>query len=518
MSTSIMTLPSCIPIPIEENQLKEVIEKTKDWAVMHGIGIRSRTNFSEDSIDFAPFLLLPSTFPRREFEKAVEIQTTLNELMHRVAHNQEFLKETLQGTIQVDEFTGNLYKIWETVMEEGVNQPLSLGLVRNDLMLDSLNSWKQVECNTIAAGFGWLGPRLSLGLVRSDYMLHGISNKIKQVEYNTISVSMSGIGNGISLCNRFVMEELGHFDLLHNLPENNALTGMTMGLLEAWKIYGDPKAAIMVIVEDVTYNICDQRFHEFELRRLNPRVKIMRRTLTQIYQEGCLTDDNELVVNGVIVSVIYYRSAYTPEQIPTKKEWDARLMIERSQAIKCPSIQFHLAGTKKVQQALAKPGVLEMFLSEPKKIAAVREIFTGLYGLDFDEAGDQAIQMALDDPDRFVLKPQREGGGNNVYGMEIRDAILAMKDTKERTAWILMERIRPPITTGYMVRPGGKNPPDLAEMVSELGIFGVIIGDSQKIMVNRQVGHMLRTKVATADEGGVAAGYGALDSPYLIDI
>ncbi|XP_050315568.1 glutathione synthetase-like isoform X3 [Anthonomus grandis grandis] len=158
MSTSIMTLPSCIPIPIEENQLKEVIEKTKDWAVMHGIGIRSRTNFSEDSIDFAPFLLLPSTFPRREFEKAVEIQTTLNELMHRVAHNQEFLKETLQGTIQVDEFTGNLYKIWETVMEEGVNQPLSLGLVRNDLMLDSLNSWKQVECNTIAAGFGWLGP------------------------------------------------------------------------------------------------------------------------------------------------------------------------------------------------------------------------------------------------------------------------------------------------------------------------------------------------------------------------
>ncbi|XP_050315567.1 glutathione synthetase-like isoform X2 [Anthonomus grandis grandis] len=481
MSTSIMTLPSCIPIPIEENQLKEVIEKTKDWAVMHGIGIRSRTNFSEDSIDFAPFLLLPSTFPRREFEKAVEIQTTLNELMHRVAHNQEFLKETLQGTIQVDEFTGNLYKIWETVMEEGVNQPLSLGLVRNDLMLDSLNSWKQVECNTIAAGFGWLGP--------ASLSIH-----------------------------RFVMEELGHFDLLHNLPENNALTGMTMGLLEAWKIYGDPKAAIMVIVEDVTYNICDQRFHEFELRRLNPRVKIMRRTLTQIYQEGCLTDDNELVVNGVIVSVIYYRSAYTPEQIPTKKEWDARLMIERSQAIKCPSIQFHLAGTKKVQQALAKPGVLEMFLSEPKKIAAVREIFTGLYGLDFDEAGDQAIQMALDDPDRFVLKPQREGGGNNVYGMEIRDAILAMKDTKERTAWILMERIRPPITTGYMVRPGGKNPPDLAEMVSELGIFGVIIGDSQKIMVNRQVGHMLRTKVATADEGGVAAGYGALDSPYLIDI
>lgn len=42
--------------------------------------------------------------------------------------------------------------------------------------------------------------------------------------------------------------------------------------------------------------------------------------------------------------------------------------------------------------------------------------------------------------------------------------------------------------------------------------------DSQKIMVNRQVGHMLRTKVSTANEGGVAAGLGALDSPYLIDL
>ena len=31
-------------------------------------------------------------------------------------------------------------------------------------------------------------------------------------------------------------------------------------------------------------------------------------------------------------------------------------MMERSLAIKCPSIQYHLAGTKKIQQALASPG------------------------------------------------------------------------------------------------------------------------------------------------------------------
>lgn len=77
---------------------------------------------------------------------------------------------------------------------------------------------------------------------------------------------------------------------------------------------------------------------------------------------------------------------------------------------------------------------------------------------------------------RFVLKPQREGGGNNIYGLDVREAMLSMKDTKERCAWILMEKINPPLTKGYMVRPGGPQVPPLVDLVSELGIFGVIIG------------------------------------------
>ena len=32
-----------------------------------------------------------------------------------------------------------------------------------------------------------------------------------------------------------------------------------------------------------------------------------------------------------------------------KSEWDARLMMERSLALKSPSIHYHLAGTKKVR-------------------------------------------------------------------------------------------------------------------------------------------------------------------------
>ena len=43
------------------------------------------------------------------------------------------------------------------------------------------------------------------------------------------------------------------------------------------------------------------------------------------------------------------------------KEWNARLLIEQSSAVKCPSIAYQLAGTKKIQQELAKPGVLERY-------------------------------------------------------------------------------------------------------------------------------------------------------------
>lgn len=74
------------------------------------------------------------------------------------------------------------------------------------------------------------------------------------------------------------------------------------------------------------------------------------------------------------------------------------------------------------------------------------------------------------------MKPQREGGGNNIYGKDIKEAVLQMKDNKERVAWILMERINPPIMKGYMIRPGGPDVPEICDLISELGIFGVVLG------------------------------------------
>ncbi len=40
---------------------------------------------------------------------------------------------------------------------------------------------------------------------------------------------------------------------------------------------------------------------------------------------------------------------------------------------------------------------------------------------------------------------------------------------------------------------------------------------SQARGVALQAGHLVRTKRTTSNEGGVAAGYAVLDSPYLVD-
>ncbi|XP_026847057.1 glutathione synthetase isoform X3 [Drosophila persimilis] len=314
----------------------------------------------------------------------------------------------------------------------------------------------------------------------------------------------------------FVLRELGHADKLPKMPNNNALAGLCDGMVKAWDIYAKPQAVILFIIEDVSYNICDQRFHEFYIRETYPHIKVLRRTLTDVHREGKLGLNKELLLSGLEVAVIYFRAGYEPGHYHSQDEWDARYLMETSLAIKCPSIQYHLAGTKKVQQALAQPAVLERFINDPEEIKAVGKIFTGLYSLDDNDAGNATYEMALRTPEKFVLKPQREGGGNNVYGLDIPDALKRMSRV-ERSGWILMDLIHPPLTKGYMVRPGAEMPPTIVDMVSELGIFGVVIGDADHIIHNYQAGHMLRTKLATANEGGVAAGLGALDSPYLID-
>lgn len=48
------------------------------------------------------------------------------------------------------------------------------------------------------------------------------------------------------------------------------------------------------------------------------------------------------------------RAGYSPDDYPSELEWQGRGKLERSSAVKCPSVAFQLAGAKKVR---ARPGL-----------------------------------------------------------------------------------------------------------------------------------------------------------------
>lgn len=113
-----------------------------------------------------------------------------------------------------------------------------------------------------------------------------------------------------------VLRELGRFDLLKHvsefisffvdlklifpfflkLLENNALTGLCKGLTTAWSTYNNPKAAILFVAEREIYNICDQRFHEFKIKDIDPNVTVITRTFIEIQENGVLDDKKNLFV------------------------------------------------------------------------------------------------------------------------------------------------------------------------------------------------------------------------------
>jgi len=268
-----------------------------------------------------------------------------------------------------------------------------------------------------------------------------------------------------------------------------------------------------MIVQPVERNIYDQKGIEFALWDKH-KIKMVRHTLGDIHDFGSLDKDGQLIVAGNIIAISYYRAGYTPNDYPTEKEWKARLLIEQSLSIKCPNVAYHLLGTKKIQQIFCNTQILERFVKDSKKIGLLKQCFACLFSMDEFDMNKRAVEDAKKNPDNYVLKPQREGGGNNIYGQQVKETIEKLS-SKELSAFILMERVRPPISNNFILREGKIYTDE--PMISELGIYSVFLSDANgKILLDEEAGHLLRTKLATTNEGGVAAGASALDSPWLI--
>lgn len=472
----------------------EIEKHAKELSLISGIVLRLNSstdvNVGDDAVRSAPITLFPSPFPKDHFNRAVDLQTTINDMFNRIAHDDQFLEESLQPVCNVDDFTSQLLQIHQTCLKDGYSQEVSLGLLRSDYMIDltdgsnlsDASAMKQVEVNTISAGFGGLGPKV--GKLHENVLLKCGQSKEAVRE---------------------------------RLPDNTSTEKMTAMMLEAWNLYSRTQSAILFLVEPRTVNIGDQKTFEAALNMQRPDVKVMRRNFDQLLLESSLDSDNRLIVGGTEIAVVYFRYGYSPDHYPGDRYWKLRLMIEKSRSIKCPSVRYHLSGAKKIQQLLANPTTLERFVSDPREVNRLLSVTAGMYGLEMNQEGDATVEMALKNPEKYVLKPQREGGGNNYYKEQIPVILTPVKDSPERAQYILMELIQQQVIDNYILISGRSHeeraPPE--KVVCELGIFGGILAGRKWTLSNQQTGHVLRSKTLGTLEGGIAAGFGAIDSPYL---
>ncbi|VEU21044.1 DEKNAAC102008 [Brettanomyces naardenensis] len=446
--------------------------------------------YKEYQANLAPLTLFPTPFPRIEFEKAKSIATAYNKLYANIVSQHQWLLDAVRSLSEFDTtFTGKLYQCYLEAEKRGIVQPVALGLVR------------------------------------SDYMYDTVSKVIKQVEYNTVSVSFAGISREVGKLHKF-LNDSGLYTKSgekyygeDGLIVSDAADGLARGLREAVSYYerthsSPGKTIVLFVVQPNERNAFDQRHIEYslfekfgivskriELPDVTASVKVDNQTRKLFYQ------DRE-------VSVVYYRSAYGPGEFTKKETWDCRILLESTLAIKCPSLLVQLSGAKKIQQLLTSTAILDKFLPTDEKKADLVSTFCKIYPLDDSEDATIAKKLAFEKPENFVLKPQREGGGNNIYKEEIPGFLKSIPE-KDWAGFILMELIHPPVAKNVMLRDG-----ELLRSgtVSELGVYGSFLFNEKtgKIIHNEYQGHLLRSKISSSNEGGVAAGYGCVDSLYLI--
>ena len=322
-----------------------------------------------------------------------------------------------------------------------------------------------------------------------------------------------------------------------HLPENESAKGLASGLLFAFNIYTSSESPIhtpcvIFLVQDPERNIFDQRHLEYELQQNDPPVPVFRLPFSHILSRTSIaeTPKRQLLyhlpshVSKIFeVTVVYFRAGYGPADYPDESAWRARLQIERSNAIKCPTILTQLAGSKKVQQVLAtptpksKPSILSRFVKTPAvELENLERTFTNIFPLDDSLAGLEARKIALDPQlcKSYVLKPQREGGGNNFYRSAIPPHLKSLPESHWKS-YILMEIITPPPVHNMILRNGVI---EKGDVICELGVYGTCIWnqETKEVLHNEEAGYLLRTKGSKSEEGGVAAGYGSMDSCRLV--
>lgn len=406
----------------------------------------------------------------REFVQETEETTSLyTELYHAVAGDDDFLHRELEQARAADPFIENLFS---AKAKEAPGKP-AIYLNRNDCMpaLDTE---------------GRIWP--------------------KQVEMNLMASALGEASSVVWRMHRFVGQHLGW-----ELKENWAGQNLAGAMAESYRAL-NADGIILFLIPIGEVSVFDQRILEARLVEQHG-LKTRRASLEDLGQRGELRG-GDLYFDGQKVSIVYFRSGYAPFHYTHEDAWKARHLIEASSAVSIPSARTQLANTKLIQLVLSNQNVLERFVAPPvaarlaRSCVAFSKLDEPFRGADGSERLGR--EVALANPQDWVLKPHREGGGNNFFGDQLVSQLQKMNQA-EGAAYILMEKIRQPAFDSVRLVDGQAIP---CRCFTELGFFSTAMFDSGATAPRslKTDGYLLRTKDESMDEGLVLGGFSFLDS------
>ena len=448
----------------------ESIEIAIEMAKLYGM-----LNYLPDGqLSHAPFSLSPYSISAADLQEMTELTSYFSELMIRISQDWEFLAQYLSPISKTDPFL----KMLLDLRGHEVTQSKQLLVQRNDFFLvkDELSN-----------------------------SLQGSSSALRQVELNTVSASFPFLITQLARLHQTLSEQ----NKLEQIIPNNPLIPVVDAFAKAVQDYGLTDSVMMLVSQPAESN----RFDQLGLEQLlweKYKIQTLRKTLTEIYESGSLREGH-LIIAGKKVALTYYRAGYTPDDFRSSEALKGRQLIETSSTIQIPDLPMQLAGMKKIQQVLTRPEILSAFVS--KEITQrFLKTFAAMHSLDeIIETPDGALRAsawAAKNPDKYVLKPQREGGGNNYFGKDIPIKLADMQP-EEQDAYVLMEKIEAETHPAILVVNGYA---ETLTSVSEVGRYGICFTENGVVESNEDVGYLVRTKAENVNEGGVCAGFACLNS------
>jgi glutathione synthase len=113
---------------VGDKEIQELTRLATTYALAHGLLYLPAGDVQPPapaSAIHAPLALFPTSYPRSKFLLARKLQPLYNILYARIATDKKFLDEVMggvDGVGKVDPFTGQLWKCWKQLRDEGVQQ------------------------------------------------------------------------------------------------------------------------------------------------------------------------------------------------------------------------------------------------------------------------------------------------------------------------------------------------------------------------------------------------------------